>query len=67
FHAAISDRKYEFLSRELKDLFASPVDLVHYSAIITELKESPGNPQAMEHCERVVMQELIQIFKKYVF
>jgi hypothetical protein len=63
----LSDRKYEFLSRELNDLLIAPIDLVHYSSVITELKQSPGKPGLDEHCEQLAMEELVKIFKKYTF
>jgi hypothetical protein len=40
----LSDRKFEFLLRDLNELLIAPVDLVHYSAVINEFKESPGKP-----------------------
>lgn len=63
----LSDRKYEFLLRDLNELLIAPVDLVHYSAVITEFKESPGKPGLSDHCNRLIMSELIRIFKKYTF
>jgi hypothetical protein len=63
----LSDRKYEFLLRDLNELLIAPVDLVHYSAVITEFKESPGKPGLNDHCDRLTMAELNKIFKKYTF
>ncbi|HEY9046415.1 MAG TPA: hypothetical protein VIN08_10990 [Ohtaekwangia sp.] len=65
--AQLSERKYEFLSRDLKELMLSQVDLVHYSSVITELKESPDKPEPVEHCNSLVMDELSTIFRKYIF
>ena len=61
----LSDRKYDFLLRDLNELLIAPVDLVHYAAVITELKESPGNPGLNDHCDRLIMTELTRIFNKY--
>lgn len=63
----LSDRKYEFLSRELNELLMAPVDLVHYSSVITEFKESANAPGLDEQCDELVMQELVKIFRKYTF
>lgn len=63
----LSDRKYEFLSRELKELLIAPVDLVHYSQVITEFKESVDTPELDKQCDQLAMQELIKIFNKYTF
>ncbi|HEY9004922.1 hypothetical protein [Ohtaekwangia sp.] len=65
--APLSERKFEFLSRELKELTLSPVDLVHYSSVITELKESPHKPELVDLCDQLVMDELSAIFRKYIF
>ena len=63
----LSDRKYEFLLRDLNELLIAPVDLVHYSAVITEFKESPGKPGLNDHCDQLIMAELTRIFMKYTF
>jgi hypothetical protein len=63
----LSDRKLEFLLRELNELLISPVDLAHYASVITEFKEFPENPGLHDHCNRLIMAELSKIFKKYVF
>jgi hypothetical protein len=63
----LSDRKYEFLSRELNDLLIAPVDLVHYASVITAFKESANTPGLDEQCGQLAMEELVKIFKKYTF
>jgi len=63
----LSDRKYEFLLRDLNELLIAPVDLAHYSAVITEFKESPGKPGLNDHCDLLIMAELTKIFNKYTF
>ena len=62
------DRKYEFLLHDLYELLkAAPADLIHYSAVITEFKESPGKPALNDHCDHLIMAEHDKIFKKYTF
>ena len=50
----LSDRKYEFLSRELNELLIAPVDLVHYSSVITKFKESANTPGLDEQYGQLV-------------
>jgi hypothetical protein len=63
----LSDRKYNFIVRELNELMVTPVDLVHYSSVITEFKESANAPGLDQQCDQLVMQELVKIFRKYTF
>jgi hypothetical protein len=63
----LSDRKLEFLSRELNELLIAPVDLAHYASVITEFKESRENPGLDNHCDPLIMAEVTKIFKKYTF
>jgi hypothetical protein len=63
----LSDRKHEFLSRELKELLIAPVDLAHYASVITEFKDSPGKTGLDDHCDRLIMDELTKIFNRYIF
>lgn len=64
----VSAIKNEFLKRDLKELWSAPVDLVHYSALIKEIKDS-GNVaiiNQVQHHQRFV-QEINAIFKKYTY
>lgn len=63
----LSDRKLEFLSRELKELLIAPVDLAHYASVITEFKDSPGKTGLDDQCAQLIMDELTKIFKRYTF
>jgi hypothetical protein len=63
----LSDRKHEFLLRELNELLKAPVDLVHYSSVITEFKQSVAAPGLDHQCGQLTMQELVKIFNKYSF
>lgn len=67
YDVKLSDRKYEFLSRELAELLIAPVDLAHYAAVITDFKEQTRTIELDQECDRLVMQELVKIFKKYTF
>lgn len=40
FNKELSNVKREFLKRDLKELLIAPVDLVHYSKLITYVKET---------------------------
>jgi hypothetical protein len=63
----LSDRKYEFLLRDLHELLIAPVDLVHYAAAITEINDSPEKTGLNDQCDQLIMAELTWIFKKYTF
>jgi len=67
YNTELSDRKYEFLLRDLTELLIAPVDLAHYAAIITEFKDTPDKPDLNGKCDQLAMQELIKIFSKYNF
>lgn len=62
---AISVVKKEFLKRDLAELQASKLDLVHYSSLIKELKEQPGNPVTDSH--PLFVNELKALLLKYGF
>ena len=67
YDVKLSDRKYEFLSRELAELLIAPVDLAHYAAVINDFKEQTRTTELDQECDRLVMQELVKIFNKYTF
>ncbi|MBT1702182.1 hypothetical protein [Chryseosolibacter indicus] len=58
--------KKEFLKRDLKDLLISPVDLVHYSKLITHIKET-NIPVLSEKEKELFYSEIDMIFQKYSF
>lgn len=59
----ISTVRKEFLKRDLTDLKNSPLDLVHYAALIRDLKG--GTATVADH--PLFLEELRNIFKKYSF
>lgn len=60
---AISAVKREFMKRDLQELRSSSLNLVHYSSLITEIKNS-GNPELAE-TSPLFAEEMKQVFKKY--
>jgi hypothetical protein len=66
YHKPLSKIKLEFLRRDLSELLISPVDLVHYSSLIKDIREtnsanlSSGNNQ-------LFYRELELIFDKYQY
>lgn len=62
---AISSVKREFLKRDLVELKNSSLDLVHYSSLIKEIKET-GNSVSIEG-HSLFHLELKVIFEKYGF
>jgi hypothetical protein len=62
---AISSLKKEFLKRDLTELKNSSLDLVHYSSLIKEVKET-GNLFSSER-HPLFQYELRLIFQKYGF
>lgn len=61
---AISPIKIEFLKRDLKDLLQSPLDLVHYSSLLRQIKEA--NPEAKDYFA-LIEQEVKSLIEKYGF
>lgn len=57
--------RIEFIKKELQDLLLSPVDLVHYSTLLMEMKHA-GTASLIEKNEDLFYEELNTIFKKYV-
>ena len=60
----ISSVRKEFLKRDLIDLKNTPLDLVHYAALIRDMKDGTAAPVA-DH--PLFLEELRNIFKKYSF
>lgn len=60
---AISAVKREFMKRDLQELRGTSLDMVHYSALIAEIKKT-GNPELAEKSPLFV-DEMKQVFKKY--
>jgi hypothetical protein len=60
--AALSKIKLEFLRRDLMELLHAPLDLVHYSSLIREVKDKGINPEDSP----LFLNELDLIFQKYI-
>ncbi len=60
---AISAVKREFMKRDLNELRASTLDLVHYSSLITAIKQDGAAVNAEQ--SQLFTDELKQIFGKY--
>jgi hypothetical protein len=58
--------KKEFLKKDLQELLIAPVDLVHYSRLIREIKESNSVSLTTKNDE-LFYQELERIFRKYSY
>ncbi len=59
---ALSAIKTEFLKCDLRELHATPLDLVHYSALIREVKEKGASAQG----SHLFLSELEKLFEKYI-
>src|SRR5688572_15996012 len=57
--------RIEFIKKELQDLLLSPVDLVHYSTLLMEMKHA-GTASLTSKNEDLFYEELEEIFKKYI-
>lgn len=58
--------KVEFLKRDLRSFLISPVDLVHYSSLIKEVKESQDISKINTPVfQKLFTDELNAIFQKY--
>lgn len=60
----ISNVRKEFLKRDLTDLKNTSLDLVHYAALIRDMKDGTG-VNVVDH--PLFLEELRNIFKKYSF
>lgn len=66
FRKELTNVKKEFLKRDLKELLIAPVDLAHYSKLITQLKET-NSVSLSEKSNAFFYEELDRIFDKYSF
>ena len=62
----LNNRRVEFIKKELRELLIAPVDLVHYSTILLEMKQD-GTASISAKNEKLFYDELEKIFKRYVF
>lgn len=66
FGKPLSNVKKEFIRRELKELLIHPIDLVHYSKLISHIKETSSSSVSDQN-HKLFYEELDSIFKKYTF
>jgi hypothetical protein len=62
----LSNIKVEFIKKDLKELLISPVNTVHYQALIEQIRET-DTAGITETNEPLFYKELELIFKKYMF
>lgn len=62
---ALSQVRQEFLKRALKEHLNSPLDLVHYSSLIKDLRASDSSFDAPIESPLFDL-ELLPVFKKYI-
>ena len=62
----LSNIKIEFIKKDLKELLISPVNTVHYQALIDQIRET-DTAGITETNEPLFYRELELIFKRYMF
>ncbi|MEO5979506.1 MAG: hypothetical protein ABIS36_24770 [Chryseolinea sp.] len=62
----LSNIKLEFIRKELKELFQSPLDINHYEPIFTHLKETDGESLADGH-DQLFYTDIEKVLKRYIF
>lgn len=65
FKRDLSKIKTEFVRKELKEMLIHPVDLVHYSKLISQIKET--KTASMQSSESFFYEEINTVLKKYCF
>lgn len=66
YNKQLSKVRREFLFKELKDLSKTPLDLVRYSGLIRQIKET-NSAKLTEGMDSIFYSELEEIFKRYIF
>jgi hypothetical protein len=67
YNKPLSTIKLEFLRRDLSELLISPVDLVHYSSLIKEIRETNSASLSKGNNDELFYKELELIFDKYKY
>lgn len=65
FKRDLSKIKTEFVRKELKEMLIHPVDLVHYSKLISQIKET--NTASIQSNESFFYAEINAVLNKYCF
>lgn len=66
YRKELSKIKTEFISRDLKEMLISPVDLVHYASLIREIRET-NSPSLSAWNNELFYRETKAIFDKYQY
>lgn len=64
--AELSNVKIQFIRRDLKELYMSPLDTEHYAPIIEEIKNNERTSLA-EGNEQLFYKEIENILQKYIY
>jgi hypothetical protein len=67
YNKPLSTIKLEFVKRDLSELLISPVDVVHYSSLIKEIRETNSASLSKRNNDELFYRELESIFSKYKF
>jgi hypothetical protein len=65
YNKSISPVKVEFIRRELKSLSLTPVDLIHYAALIKAVRKANDFDSVGADDNHIFYQELEAIFRRY--
>jgi hypothetical protein len=65
YNKSVSPVKVEFIRRELKSLSLTPVDLIHYAALIKAVRKDNDFESVGADDNQIFYQELEAIFRRY--
>jgi hypothetical protein len=65
-HTDISNVKVEFIRKDLKELYSSPVNLTHYKPLINEI-QTHERTSLSEGNELLFYRDVESIFERYIF
>jgi hypothetical protein len=60
----LSPVKIEFIKKDLKEMLIAPVDIDHYTSLITQIRES-NSASLTEGNDALFYKDISKIFKKY--
>jgi hypothetical protein len=62
----LSNIKIEFIKKDLKELYAAPIDMAHYDPLLINLKETDS--AALENGnDQLFYSEIDKVLKRYVY
>lgn len=65
-HSDISNVKVEFIRKDLKELYASPVNLTHYMPLVNEIRANERTSLS-DGNELLFYRDIESIFERYIF